>query len=71
MTVKTCVVLCAALCLVTAGSHQIGAQGVNQPAKVTLVRAERALAQHAGAIVVRGVRAPVEVLRDSWGVSHI
>lgn len=34
-------------------------------------RAKLALAQHDGALTVQGLRHPVEVLRDKWGVPHI
>lgn len=33
--------------------------------------AQRALAQHEGTLLVFGLREPVEVLRDKWGVPHI
>jgi penicillin amidase len=34
-------------------------------------RAERALAQLDGEIVLAGLREPVEVIRDTWGIPHI
>jgi penicillin amidase len=35
------------------------------------VRARTVLAQHNGSIMLTGIREPVEVLRDKWGVPHI
>lgn len=34
-------------------------------------RARAALAQHKGSIILSGIREPVEILRDKWGVPHI
>ena len=36
-----------------------------------VARAKGALAQHTGTLTLRGVRQPVEVIRDKWGVPHI
>jgi penicillin amidase len=33
--------------------------------------AKAALAQHTGTLTIKGVRQPVEVVRDKWGVPHI
>jgi penicillin amidase len=34
-------------------------------------RARAALAHHKGSIILSGIREPVEILRDKWGVPHI
>ncbi len=36
-----------------------------------LTRGRAALAQHEGTIMLTGIREPVEVLRDTWGIPHI
>ena len=36
-----------------------------------VARGRAALAQHRGSIMLSGLREPVEVLRDSWGIPHI
>ena len=41
------------------------------PAADLKAQAAAALAQHTGTAMVHGVREPVEVLRDRWGVPHI
>ena len=35
------------------------------------VRAAVTLAQHEGKLTTMGLEAPVEVLRDKWGIAHI
>ena len=48
------------------------AQGLIPPAPTNLAdRAQLALPQHDGNLSVLGLRHPVEVLRDQWGVPHI
>lgn len=42
-----------------------------QPAPSLAERAQLALPQHDGKLVVQGLHHPVEVLRDNWGVPHI
>jgi len=42
-----------------------------QSADELLSRAKSVLAQHRGTLNVSGLSAPVEVLRDAWGVPHI
>ena len=52
-----------------ARGHLHGAQAPARPSLET--RARAVLAQHSGTIVVNGLKAPVEVLRDTWGIPHI
>jgi len=47
-----------------------GHQALNPPADLA-TRARQALAQIDGEIAVDGLREPVEVIRDRWGVPHI
>lgn len=56
------------------GSEQsrLAAQEVAGPkAPDVVARAKATLAQHTGTLTLRGVRQPVEVIRDQWGVPHI
>ena len=64
-------ILALALLALAADPGQIAAQA-QVPARVPLaVRASQVLAQHEGTIMLAGIREPVEVLRDTWGVPHI
>lgn len=48
----------------------LGGQALNPPADLA-TRARQALAQLDGEIALDGLREPVEVIRDRWGVPHI
>ncbi len=54
---------------VAVGVVHMRAQAPARPDVVT--QAKAALAEHAGTMVVRGLKEPVEVLRDTWGIPHI
>jgi penicillin G amidase len=57
------------VCLTTAWLAAQAPADTKPPDYATAAR--RALAQHEGTISVFGLREPVEVLRDRWGVPHI
>ncbi len=60
--------LCAIFLLNVAALHS---QSVQLSADELAARSRAALAQLAGRIELVGLRKPVEVLRDEWGVAHI
>ena len=63
--------LALALLALAADSGRMAAQAPPRPRVPLAVRAGQVLAQHEGTIMLTGIREPVEVLRDTWGVPHI
>ena len=66
------IILAAALLAWRAAGPSIGAQSPPAEDEASLrARARAALSQTSGEMAVPGLQAPVEVIRDRWGVPHI
>jgi penicillin G amidase len=72
MSARTWFLVCVACVPALIGAHQ-ASQRVQpaDPAAELRVLAKQSLAQLEGALNVPGLREPVEVIRDRWGVPHI
>ena len=59
------------LCLLLAGAFILCGSAVSQPLDSVASDARTSLATISGHLAVPGLRRPVRVLRDRWGVAHI
>ena len=71
MNSRVTLFVAASLGVAVCGSPFSLGQMPRQPALSLTERAQLALPQHDGKMVVQGLHHPVEVLRDQWGVPHI
>ena len=59
------------LCALITGTLLLSGSGLSQPAASVADDARKSLATVSGHLVVPGLRRPVRVVRDRWGVAHI
>src|SRR4051812_10245577 len=72
MTILKVVVL-ATVCAPAAAAQQAAQMPAATPEQISALRqqAQATLSQTSGTLTVSGLRQPVNVLRDKWGVAHI
>ena len=67
---RTCAVLTLAGALLTCADAHAQPPAKHAPEELT-AKAKQVLAQTDGALKLPGLKEPVEVLRDRWGIAHI